>query len=483
MPREKIVVDLDHLTNWQIKLVTNAIFLSFTRAQLRAMLGVWLNMDIDDLAPPGKLEERVRAVVVESQKRGFTKELIEVIEAERPNSERIQTLRAELARPEPDPTARNEVRRPGAHGRDLSPLGGPRSVPVPELAEPPPDYDVGRYDGDSTSQRDFKSGHYLVWYGTNRLPRDPNNPKQGYSADRDQTVHFGKCLVYVPKSHKIGSLGSALWRRLLTFSDDRLRLQETTELPADIFWRQVHSHLSHVPVADRQAVVFVHGYNVSFADAALRAAQIGFDLSINGSMAFFSWPSQGTVGGYPDDEATIEASEGAITDFMVDFARKSGADTVHIIAHSMGNRGVLRAVSRIAQSAQLRSQVMFGQVILAAADVDADSFRQLSTAYARVAARTTMYVSASDKALAGSRWLHGYPRAGISPPVCIVPGIDTINVTNVDMSLLGHGYVGEVREVLQDIHRLINSTDPPDRRFGLRYRRTERGERYWEIGR
>src|SRR4051794_40303716 len=64
------------------------------------------------------------------------------------------------------------------------------------------------------------------------------------------------------------------------------------------------------------------------------------------------------------------------------------------IAHSMGNRGV-GAVNRIAAKAQRRSGKPFGQVILAAAaaDVDADVFRQLSAAYAEVASRTTLHDS------------------------------------------------------------------------------------------
>lgn len=109
-----------------------------------------------------------------------------------------------------------------------------------------------------------------------------------------------------------------------------------------------------------------NGIFLASDEAALRAAQIGFDLSVKGAMAFFGLPSQGSTSGYPADEATIEASEGVIADFMTDFAERSGAAAVHVIAHSMGNRGVLRAVNRIAAKAQRRAGKPFGQVILAA---------------------------------------------------------------------------------------------------------------------
>ena len=64
-------------------------------------------------------------------------------------------------------------------------------------------------------------------------------------------------------------------------------------------------------------------------------------------MAFYSWPSLGTTIGYTADEATIEASEPFIAEFLARFAAESGARHIHIIAHSMGNRGLLRAFHRI----------------------------------------------------------------------------------------------------------------------------------------
>ena len=221
------------------------------------------------------------------------------------------------------------------------------------------------------------------------------------------------------------------------------------------------SRLDAVQIDERDALIYVHGYNVAFADAAVRAAQIGFDLSIKGAMAFFSWPSQGTLAGYSADEATIEANENMISEFMLKFAARSRARAVHIIAHSMGNRGVLRAVNRIAQQAMRKSGVPFGQIFLAAADVDVDTFRNLCAAYTQLAARATLYISRRDLAAESSKWLHEFPRVGLAPPIFVTPGIDTVNVTNVDLTALGHGYIASARDVLQDMHNLIVHDAPP----------------------
>jgi esterase/lipase superfamily enzyme len=191
--------------------------------------------------------------------------------------------------------------------------------------------------------------------------------------------------------------------------------------------------------------------------------------------------AQGTLDGYPVDEETIRISEPFIANFMTDFVQRSGATSVHIIAHSMGNRGVLAAVERIAEQAERRTAKHFGQIILAAADVDADLFRQRCHAYRSVAQQTTLYISARDLAVEASRWLHKFPRVGLMPPVFVAPGIDTISVANADLTMLGHGYVASARDVLKDMHDLIVHSSPPSRRFALKASRTELGEPFWMI--
>jgi esterase/lipase superfamily enzyme len=322
---------------------------------------------------------------------------------------------------------------------------------------------------------------FRVWFGTNRKPKAGD--KLAFGNTRDRAVSYGYCDVYVPDSHKIGEIGSSFIRRFVTRTDDRLKLVQTCALGAEAYWTLLKSQLAATPEGKRHAVVFIHGYNVAFGDAALRAAQIGYDLGIEGAMAFFSWPSKGTLGGYQADQQTIEASEPAITQFLVDFARNSGADAVHVIAHSMGNRGVLRAVSRIVQDAEQRTGVEFANFILAAPDVDAETFANLAGAYAKLGKRTTLYVSQTDLAVGFSKLLSQYPRVGYAPPVTVVEGIDTINVTNVDVTLLGHGYVADARPILTDMHALIfEDSPPPAERFGLRARSTPGGEAYWEVG-
>jgi esterase/lipase superfamily enzyme len=295
-------------------------------------------------------------------------------------------------------------------------------------------------------------------------------------------VHYGTCKVAIPKSHKIGSVGSSWLKRVLAWEDDRLKLVELAALAELDFWRQARQALEQWRPDERRALVFIHGYNVSFEDAALRAAQIGVDLKVPGITAFYSWPSKGSVLGYPADEATIEASESQITAFLTRFASDSGAERVDVLAHSMGNRGLLRALQRMLQQAARAGRVPFGQLMLAAPDIDAGLFRDLAIAYAQVAQRTTLYVSSKDKALAASGIVHDHPRAGYTPPVMVMPGIDTVEVSNIDLTFLGHGYYAAARDLLHDMHNLIMHGEPPESRLGLVRTQTPAGGRYWQIG-
>ena len=311
---------------------------------------------------------------------------------------------------------------------------------------------------------------YPLWFGTNRKPVDTDNISKGFSGKRDDKLHYGICQVAVPKSHKIGSIGSPLWKRLITFTDDRLKLhfQTLQTLEKELFWANINQELKDHEINERSALVFVHGYNVNFEDAAIRAAQMGFDLQVPGITAFYSWPSQGKLSAYPVDEASIEASEKYMTEFLLNLAQKTDIEKIHIIAHSMGNRGLLRAVQRIISQVQTITNIAFGQIILAAPDVDIDLFKELAKGYRQLAERTTLYISSKDKALATSALIHQHGRAGFFPPVTVVEGIDTVKVSKIDLTLLGHGYFADARLVLEDIRDLlINNTSPGQRRGRL----------------
>ncbi|QDH34299.1 alpha/beta hydrolase [Porphyrobacter sp. YT40] len=319
---------------------------------------------------------------------------------------------------------------------------------------------------------------YRVGFATTRVPALKGDKVTDFTGERGEVVHYGFCDVVIPENRRIGTTGSPWWRRIFT-GDDRLHYDRPEVAGAEDLWAWMRERIGGEGADD--ALVFIHGYNVSFREAALQTAQIGADLGFTGAMSFFSWPSRGRLLGYLMDGTTIEASEGAIAQYLVDVAEKSGARRVHVIAHSMGNRGLLGAMNAIVREAAARTDKRFGQIILAAPDVDAQTFRQLASAYETLAERTTLYVSPADLAVRASRLVNGADRIGFTPPVPVIADIDTISVEKVDLTLLGHGYVGSSDEVLGDMHELLKDGSPPDQRFRLMAATTPEQARYWRF--
>ena len=306
---------------------------------------------------------------------------------------------------------------------------------------------------------------YPVWFGTNRKP---NSQGTGFTGERHDRVTCGRVEVYVPEAHRFGETGTSFWKKLLRFDlrDDTLRVQRVERQERDAFFAEIHSAMQAARESGEapHALFFLHGFNVTFEDAAIRAAQIGVDLKVPGATAFFSWPSRGSVVAYPADEASIEASERAITDFLVDFTANCGADKVHLIAHSMGNRGLLRALQRIVANAQTRGRVKFGQIFLAAPDVDRDLFLDLARLYPEHAERTTLYASDGDLPVHLSAKLHDAPRAGYFTPYTVAPGVDTVAVPDFDVDLLGHSYFAQAAALLHDMSDLMRHGEAPGKR-------------------
>jgi esterase/lipase superfamily enzyme len=305
---------------------------------------------------------------------------------------------------------------------------------------------------------------YPVWFGTNRKP----DGEGGFGHERHDRTTRGRAEVLIPEAHRFGETGSPFWKRLLRFDlrDDQLRLQQVTTQERSAWLAELQQALRDARESGDtpHALLYLHGFNVTFEDAAIRAAQIGFDLKVPGVTAFFSWPSRGSVAAYPADEASIEASEQAITDFLVDFAANCGAEKVHVIAHSMGNRGLLRALQRIAANAETWGRVGFGQIFVAAPDVDRDLFLDLARLYPEHGERTTLYASDGDLAVHLSAKLHDAPRAGYYTPYTVTAGVDTVAVPDFDIDLLGHSYFAQAEALLHDIFDLMRHNQPPAQR-------------------
>jgi esterase/lipase superfamily enzyme len=133
----------------------------------------------------------------------------------------------------------------------------------------------------------------------------------------------------------------------------------------------------------------------------------------------------------------------------------------------MGNQVVTRSLVELANDdSSLRGKVR--ELVLAAPDIDADTFKQsIAPFLPRAAQRTTLYASSHDLALEASKDLQGgYRRAGdTSHGVLVIPPIQTVDASRAGGDLLGHSYVASSRTVLADIAAVIAHESPEQRKL------------------
>ena len=312
-----------------------------------------------------------------------------------------------------------------------------------------------------------------VFYGTNRAPTGKSKPSRFYGGDRGE-MEVGYVDVTIPETHKYGQLetetGITLYNYILGEEGRKRRyvlLQTVVPLSAERFHSTLDRHIEDSPSDD--VFVFIHGYNVTFEDAARRAAQLAYDLDFEGTPAFYSWPSKASTAAYTVDEAVVRPSGRKLVRFLDGLIHETRAERIHLVAHSMGNRALIEALQAyVLKYGREYSREAFDQVVFTAPDVDREYFLETVEEVSSVAKRVTLYASKNDLALKTSRILHGATRAGLAGNDIISHGaIDTIDVSGIDADVLGHSYFAVNEGAIYDLFRLFWRGDPPPKRCSM----------------
>jgi esterase/lipase superfamily enzyme len=340
---------------------------------------------------------------------------------------------------------------------------------------------------DSTSligQRGDEEGYAVVqvFYGTDRIETGSDSPGERYGTTRGAGVSYGTVEVSIPRDHRLGEIERPAIRRL-EFREDpekHVVLLSVKSYDGDEFFERLAARVA--VSEEREGLVFIHGYNVAFDEAARRTAQIAYDIGFGGAPIFYSWPSAASLSGYPADETNILWATPHIKQFLIDVATRTEADVVHLIAHSMGNRGLTGALVDLADEGRTDVLSKFQEIILTAPDIDAEIFkRDILPRLLDTENRVTLYASARDRALTASKEVHNYPRAGdAGENLVVAEGLHTIDATEVTTGFLGHSYFAEDRSVIGYLFYLVRERRPPDQRFGLERVEGPSGV-YWRV--
>jgi len=312
-----------------------------------------------------------------------------------------------------------------------------------------------------------------VFYGTDRKTTGSLKPAEFYGAERGD-LQYGYLDVTIPETHQEAELETrSRWDMYTLFMGEAglrsrfVLLDEVTPLAIGGFISALRKQIKEAPSKD--VFIFVHGFNSTFEDAARRCAQLAYDLDFDGTPMMYSWASAGSATSYTKDEATVQSSGLKMAQMLDDVVAQSGAERIHLIAHSMGNRALIEALQTyLANREPGKRQRVFDQVVFTAPDVDRDYFVGAIKSLSGVAARVTLYASNTDLALQSSQILHDAPRAGLAGVNIIsLPGIDTIDMSAVPADSLGHNYYAANAGAIYDLFRLLWRGDPPPQRCGM----------------
>ena len=318
-----------------------------------------------------------------------------------------------------------------------------------------------------------------IWWATHRTPTGSPEPARFFGPKRGP-MRFGKAVVSVPEDREAGELPTPNLLHLEFRPDPSKHVILTAVNPMsgrDAFFQDLRDRIA--ASGRKEAFVYVHGFNNGFAGAAARTAQLAVDLSIDGTPILYAWPSKGSLLAYGADarEAEVDSQVEDLAAFLADVAHDTGAESVHLIAHSMGNRFLSRALVKLAER-RAAAPPLFDEVVMAAPDLGVDEFDRSWAAMRPLGERYTLYASRRDKALQISAQLNDVQRLGDSGKPVVKAGMETVDTTAASGGLLGHSdFAGTA---LDDFRAVVWSSLAPEKRCVLQTRPLGE-ERFWEF--
>lgn len=192
--------------------------------------------------------------------------------------------------------------------------------------------------------------------------------------------------------------------------------------PEDAWWDGLRDAAN---LRNGRVLLYVHGYREKLQTTARDTVQIGAMSNFDGPIIHYSWPSQGNLLSYAVDETNMYWDQRNFRNFLTKLARTEWVKEIVIVSHSLGARLVTPAVEYVDRTSTNADSSNISNIILASPDVDREDFERdiaeevLAARRVNNDRRVTVYASLSDRALAVSRAVHGYPRLG--SPYCFSP--------------------------------------------------------------
>jgi esterase/lipase superfamily enzyme len=390
---------------------------------------------------------------------------------------------------------------------------GPRPLmPTPLIYLPPDGQPV--FDMAKQTQR---SPDLDLLYITDRAPETVPDSTLPYGQERAKRIVFGSAQVrIVPpldwavlseqsqlatrtrevdldlgQVHQLGAFPQEPYTVLKTANGtllrDRAELARYDEAKGELM-QEVQRRLATAP--KKEVLLYVHGFNETFASAAYTTADLCHFLGREPVCAFFTWPASSSGNFLISYTTTTESADYAVEHLKKTIrilAATPGVEELELLAHSRGTAVMLKAVHDLALEAIASGKepvdlYKIDNLVLFSPDIDVDIATQqltglisdpdLATVWPEarlpriLKGRLTIYASPADRALLVSRILfRSRNRVGQLRPENLSPKaqnylatlgrVDLISYEGPRTDFFGHSYFTSNPEVSSDLIELI----------------------------
>jgi esterase/lipase superfamily enzyme len=324
-----------------------------------------------------------------------------------------------------------------------------------------------------------------VYYASNRNATGATQTAAAFGSERVDTLSYGAVDVALKHQADMRDIESPAVLKIdkaTSLSDFEVATQ-LLPMTLDVWRAELRRRAARFE--EPGVLLFIHGFNVSFAAAAQRSAQLAYDLAFPGPTVFLSWPSDASVVKYLRDGRDARNSRQAVAKVLSELSGLLPKGPVYVIAHSMGNRLLTEGYAQLLEDQPGRARA-FREIVMAAPDVDQEDFRlNIAPRILASGPRFTLYASEHDLALGSSEWLQGGKRLGHGGPALFVErGIDSVDASAVTKEFfsLNHAYFGDTTTVLSDIFHLIRRRMAPGERPHLKPQQRGDGKAWTLVG-
>jgi len=370
------------------------------------------------------------------------------------------------------------------------------------------------YQGQTAEQvwsgvpEDWHHSNMKLMYATDREPRKNENGDLEYGSGRSASLAFGTVEINIKdnpswEEFTTLSLESKRTKKLemlmgpiveenrlpptphpATYVDGKIQFSPERIADAREVEARMHSRVSEILAQSprHEVVIYIHGYNNDFNDAAFQLAEVWHFLGRKHLPILYTWPAghEGVSGlrGYNYDRESSEFTIYHLKQFLKSLGRMDEIEKIHIIAHSRGTDVLVNALREVfleirAEGKDPVKELRIANVVLAAPDIDYEVILQRVVAEHAVSGvnQATVYSSPGDKAIRISEWLYGslarigHMGSGDVKSKLTKKQMDSI-AENSPINLIqftgksdsvGHGYFSSNSAVSSDLITLINT--------------------------